>query len=240
MNEYLLKSCIEVTQTIIRRPIIKLFWLNCGEENSESLPPFSFETICKKLEKNLYPSYNEWVSDVHSLFDFHITNNQNQVFKYSAKQLKLEFDELTSKFASNISIRLDKLKKIHSELNDLADAYESEITKIQKDIQPAAEIFKKSIDSIKDPIKIIKRNITLFKSPEMILRIAAILYKLQPEAIVVNGEQIRIEFALMNSETINKLLRYTLILLEAIASGKIDPYSYTEDSKIVVEYSFPK
>ena len=164
MNEYLLKSCIDVTEIIKRRPIINFFWSNSDEANSESLPPFSFETICKKLEKNLYPSYNDWISDVHRLFDFHITNNRNQVYQFSAKQLKFEFDELTSKFASNISVRLDKLKKIYSDLNDLAESYESDLYQIQEDIQPAAEIFKVSIDSIEEPIKMIKRVFCCGKS----------------------------------------------------------------------------
>lgn len=240
MNEYLLKSCIDVTNILTRRPIIKFFWSNCDDANLASLPPYSFETICKKLEKNLYPSYDDWISDVHKLFDFHITNNRNQVYQFSAKQLKYEFDELTSKFASNISVRLDKLKKIYSDLSELAETYESEFNNIIEDIHPAAEIFKVSAESIEDPIKIIKRNISLFKSPELVLRITAILYKLQPETIVVNGEQIRIEFALMNPDTISKLLHYTLILLEEIASGRLNPYHYSDNSKLIGDYSFAK
>ncbi|KAK8885336.1 hypothetical protein M9Y10_040782 [Tritrichomonas musculus] len=239
MNEDLLRSCIDVTQILIRRPIIKFFWSNCAEVNSQSAPPLSFETICAKLQKNLYSSYSEWIDDVHRLFNFYI-NGQNQIYQCSAKQLKLEFDDLTSKFVSNVKIRLDKLKQIHKELSDLSAIYESEVGQISEELQPAAEIFTISSDSITDPIKVIKRNISLFKSPDMILRMAAILYKLQPETVIVNGEQIRFEFALMKPDTVNDLLRYTLSLVKAIASGKLDPYSYTGNSKTIDSYSASK
>ena len=225
---------------LIRRPIINLFWSNCFGEATQSLPPTSFETICTKLEKNLYSSYEEWISEVHRLFDFYINNNSNQVIHYSAKQLKSEFDELTSKFASNTSIRLDKLKQIQTELNDLISKYANEMNQMKEDIHPAAEIFNMPLNSIEDPIKVIKRNISLFKSPEMILRITAILYKIQPETIVINGEQIRIEFALMRPETINDLLKYTIFLLRLIASGNLDPYSCNENTKMIDSYLIPK
>ena len=237
MNKELLQSCKDVMQTLSRRPIIHFFWNTNVTPNPTGSSPTSIELISLKLEKNTYSSYNEWVLDVRNLFDFYINNSQSQIYIFSAKQLRMEFDQLISTFASNKSNRLNKLNKLYKDLLDLAETYEAEFQEVQEDLQPAAELFKLDISSITDPIKIIQRNCAMFKSSEVILRVAAILYKLQPEAIIVNSQQIRFEFGLMTPDTCQEMLKYTMFLLKSIAIGKIDPSSNSQES-ILDSYKF--
>ena len=131
----------------------------------------------------------------------------------------------------NPSVKMNKINYVYEKLKKYAMKLESSFHDEKDDLNPAAEMFKMNDDDSMDKVKMIKRNILMFNSPEITMRISSLLYRIQPEAIVISDEQFSIHFCLMKGETIDALLKYSTSLIRDVAAGKIDPYFNMEDSE---------
>ncbi|OHT05371.1 hypothetical protein TRFO_05954 [Tritrichomonas foetus] len=230
MNLEFQTSCKEIMKQIIRRPISTRFWEEYPTAKSSQIPiPYPLKTISQKLDDNLYPTIEEWANDVRDLFQFHISRDLSPLDVHCATELLLEFDELFSKYISNISANLDKMRFSLDNVEDFwmkknMWKFNTRHDKAAEKLPVGAAIFNMPNKCTKDPCKIIQRTLQMFESPEVFMMLGAKLDELHSDAIIENTKATWLCYSLIPDEDKEKLAEFSLELLKAMAQGIYDPY----------------
>lgn len=231
MNISQYEVCTNIMNNLSRRPIYSLFY----DLKNDSSPlvlgyPVNLKKIYLKLQRNLYSDCNSWINEVTELFNYFINNYKDEpLISASAQQLLKDFNEELEKTPPNKDGFALRLSVLSSDILEIAKIYETEHVFKKTDKQPHCYILNKDIKNI--TTKDLIRQIKALHSTDLILRVAAFLYKLQPECVNLDYD-VSIEFEQMSEETLSKLKLFVRSLLIKAAQGQVCPFKRPYDPGI--------
>lgn len=224
--------CRKILTEIKNIPVSKLFM----DENIHLIPktisnPVTLDLIESRLDKHVYSSSDEWVSDMRMLFMREYEGSpENSIRRAAAMHLSLEFEKLMDHFHPGMSPHIINLQIAEKEIRDISNSLviNSEI-KRTKQSKPCSVIFDQTDEEITP--KTIIHKISLLKNPELLLKVLAFIYKKQPECLLF-GQVTSIEFCLLKEENLQALNEFIKKILMDAASGVSDPLNRIGSSDI--------
>ena len=227
--------CWKIIKQLKEIPVWRIFSDDHLNEIPKSISkPITFELIESRLQHHLYKSSDAWVAEMRRFFMNEIENStQNKLRKSAATLLSQRFEEIMQTIAPGLSPHILSVQVKEQELQELLDQMASEIPLSQPKIgQPNATIFNNLNDNEEvTPERIIYKT-QLLKFPELVLKVIAYVYKLQPECIAY-GQTLAINFSLFKEENLQLINKYINKLLQDAASGKINPMRRVSMTSII-------
>lgn len=224
MNEDQYNICVNIMEAILRRPIASLFRKSDILLSDRNIPvPLCFDTITDKLNKKMYAIVNDWIREMRTLFESVLagTEKKNPIY-IAALQLQTEFDEHLARMNPMDDLRIIRTRFTIQQIQE----YSSKLPLIKDNAvtekEPGAELFKRKETTRNN--KRLSRDIRLFCSQEIVFRVSAFIYKIQPEVITID-ENLTINFNLMSDHTYNQVRPYVTQILQDAAVGKIDIFT---------------
>ncbi|KAH0791532.1 hypothetical protein GPJ56_004519 [Histomonas meleagridis] len=148
----------------------------------------------------------------------------------AAQQLSIQFENEILKFTPTFPPSVIKFQRIVGELDEyLKKACPDFPEHVPLESKPAAEVFKNSSYSI-DNVQKLSNDIRILKAQPLILRVAAFVYSIQPEAVIVDSG-ISIILTSLNEENLVRLRSFVDDLMYKAATGVIRPYVRTPGMK---------
>jgi hypothetical protein len=198
-----------------------MFW-----EFHSGSKPLSFIRISERLESGGYQSANAWAADIRLLLKSAIADSPALSLRgAAARQLQSDLERemfLLSPVLSPHTLRLqfaqDRFQRFLARtVPEIPEAAEPP----DPDCPAAAEILKMQItrENLFDSVRALA-------SSSLILRVAAVVHHLQPEALHL-GDEMMILFSVMTEETLEQLGRFVHELLREAAIGEINPFIQT-------------
>ena len=225
MNQIQIDICQRVLSKLNDRPVYKLF---LGTTDFPCIAPMdhptNFLNIQTKMQRGLYESTEIFIDEVKRFLQSFIDHkDQNPLKAAAAQQLLIDFQnelERSNPLKKGLSLRLNLLT---------ADFYDYIKTLPNTDIlplnerqgQPNSLVFRTPPEEI--TTKQLIREIKFLRSPDLLVRVAAFIYKQQPEALQL-GNELSIKFQFMKPETLSSLKLFVRSLLYQAAKGKLDPF----------------
>lgn len=217
--------CIDIMTKIMSRPIAKLF---LGTSDNQYLATsgsnVNLISIMSKLQSGLYESDKQLVTEIRQLFNVTNTSTFNQeIYKAAAQQLYNEFMTLyNNKFPSKEDICSTRLSLLASEFTTYLKENKIEtFTYEKREGKTFAAILDTDASKMSD--KQLLREIKFLKSPDLIVRVACLIHKLRPDAIVLDSN-ISLKIDLLSEEQKCEVKQFVHSLLTEVAMGKYDPY----------------
>ena len=238
MNQLQIDICQRILTKLNERPIYKMF---VGSPEFPCDPPLihptNFNNIQAKLQRSLYQSCELFIEEVERFLQSFIDNRDSNPLKAAAaKQLLMDFHEELEKsdpLKKGLSLRLNLL------ISDLKDYFQNislstNINIEEKEGEPCSVVFKTPPQDMST--KQLIREIKFLRSPDLLIRVAAFVYKKQPEAIQL-GNELSIQFQFMKEETLNDLKLFVRSLIYQSAKGLLDPFkpSIGTTSPVILE-----
>lgn len=225
MNQVQIDICHRILKRLGDRPIYKIFIGNTEFPCMAPMQhPTNFLNIQTKMQRGLYQSCEIFIDEVKRFLQSFIDHREENPLKAAAaQQLLSDFEaelEKNDPLKRGLSLRMSLLT---SEFNDYIKVNRNiMITDVtEREGEPCATIFKTNPEDIST--KQLLREIKFLRSPDLLIRVAAFIYKMQPEAIQL-GNELSIEFQFMKPETLIALKKFVRGLLSQAAKGKIDPF----------------
>ena len=238
MNQLQIDICQRILTKLSQRPIYKMF---IGSPEFPCDPPLihptNFSSIQAKLQRALYQSCESFIDEIEIFLKSFIENHYSNPLKAAAaKQLLNDFHE---ELEANDPLRKGLSPRLNILSTDLKD-YLNNVShlpinqNIERDGNPCSIIFKTPPTEM--TTKQLIREIKFLRSPDLLIRIAAFVYKKQPEAIQL-GNELSLQFQFMNEETLNDLKIFVRSLIYQSAKGKLDPFkpSIGTSSPVILE-----
>ena len=227
--------CWKIIKELKEIPVWRLF----SDEHLNEIPksvskPITFELIESRLQHHVYKSSDAWVAEMRRFFMNEIENSsQNKLRKCAATLLSQRFEEIMQTVAPGLSPHILVVQIKEYELREILDQMASEIPSNQEKIaHPNAAIFNQLNDEEEvTPERIIYKT-QLLKFPELVLKVIAYVYKLQPETIAY-GQTLAINFSLFSDENLHKMNKYINKLKNDAASGKTNPMRRVSMTSII-------
>lgn len=219
------RACDMIFRKLMQRPISKMFWsVDSDVYLTKEHQPITFEIIQKRFQNGQYKDSFQWEKDIRLLLSNNILFGGRFPLRVAAaRQLTKDFESLLQEVSPSMSPGTIKLQFIEKELDDFFENYLSEIPSPEPvNLPPANHVICNALLDEPNPqltINLIKH----LNSPAMLLRIAAFVYKIKPEALIMENELI-ILFSIFTEEEIIRLQHFlNRILIEASCS-KINPF----------------
>jgi hypothetical protein len=224
MNQDQVNICRQILESLLHRPIAKLFWIPSPSDlSSGRRHPISFKYVIERLDHGLYLSADEWMSDVRILLTVPQKRTQSSFRASAALQLAQEFDILTQTLSPALSPHILQLQVAESRLGSFVESISPSILESSSDQKvPAAEVFKVERS---DDMGSIADDIRNFFTPTLVLQVAAFVSVIEPTALVLDEKSARILVASMSPTTREKLRAFVSELMENAAKGTIDAFS---------------
>ena len=213
MNVLEKQIAVDVMRKIIRRPIARLFSTN-------DVTGVTLNDIAERLDRGLFPSFDAWKSQVESLFDQYAKHKTDSV-SVSAQQLKSEFESELEKLLPQKNAHCYEMTKLREQLGMIAKELDPPLA--VTDAEPASVAFQAQDAGCVD-LRRLKRDIEMFHSPEIILRVASFLVAKQPDAVVIGDGKLVFDFAMMREAVVGELRAFVTGLLRKVARGELDPF----------------
>ena len=226
MNIDQAKLCREILESLIRRPVSRLFWDYDGPEmeGPKVRAPVSLRLISDRLLRGLYVTPDAFVADMRTLFSNAVKRPQRGIRSMAAVELAQEFENLMGDLGptpSGLTAQTQGLElKLRRFLRDIHPGLTINIE--NTDREPGAEIVRQP--KTEADVNNIAEDIRNLFSPSLLLRVIAFIYSLQPEAVSIDEEEIVIEFLLLTDATLQKLREFLNKLIRQTAQGKINPF----------------
>lgn len=211
MNEQQLLSCKKIFKEVTRRPISRLFWDDPSEiTNKKIARPISLRFIYEKLERQLYKSPSDFVTDMHQLFLNGDCYSRENSLKPAAINLLIEDFEKALALYSPSSLSLNiKLCNALNEVSDITTSpVEENIGRLNYKASPACH-YLNHYDSNPENVTIseLRHQLSLIKSPNLLLPVIQYIHKLQPDAVVI-GQGISIVYTAISKENLALIHTY--------------------------------
>lgn len=226
MNQEQRDLCQLILDTLRKRPVFQIFW---SFEDSGLAPdyriPISFEIIYQKLECGLYPTQFDFVTDCRTLFAQVARESKNSVRHAAGRFLQSEFETLVSELSPLQGPSAMKLQKFMHKLTDFASHVKPAVRQrivVKPGAEPAAERLRNAATD-DETAESIAEDIKSISSPVLLMNVIAFIYSIQPEAIHIDEEEIKISSMLIDPENLTKIRQYLNTLMEKAARGEIDP-----------------
>lgn len=226
MNQEQKDLCQLILDTLRKRPVFQIFWSYDSHSQAPNYKiPVTFKIISEKLACGLYPSPLDFVSDCRTLFAQISHEDSNSVRFGAARFLQHEFETLVSELSPIDGHSARMLQNFMHKLTDFISRVKPAVRTlipVKQEIQPAAERLRNPDDE-DATAESVSEDIKSITSPSLLVNILAFIYKLQPEAIHMDEEEIKISFMLIGPESLSKIKQYLNSLFEKAARGEIDP-----------------
>ena len=199
MNSDQINLCQIIMEKITRRPVSKMFWtVSPLEKKSKQI---SLQSISERLQENKYKNADEWVYEMRKLFSVEIKNPTNSLRSAAARLLMDDFEEEMKTLSPMLSPHLFQFQIAEEHLINFINSFHPYINKtnIEVESDPAAEIFKEDLNDNDYTAQHLLFDIQLLKAPQIILRIAAFIYKVHPAAINF-GKRLTMMLSLLSQE----------------------------------------
>ncbi|OHT08151.1 hypothetical protein TRFO_23435 [Tritrichomonas foetus] len=230
MNQNEIAVCSKIFQTIVNNPLSRLFWSYQSDVvNTNILHPVSLEYISTRLSKQKYARAADFIYDLQLC----LTNGKNGAtpgtVRYAAAQeLLLIFENLISSLQPLAHPNLLPLHFITAEFEEQKALPEYHFPETENK-EPQSELFKLKSDP--NDLASLLRDIKLLTSPDLTIKLAVLVKKLQPEALVMT-DALSFNVGIMTEETRVAVRKYVTDLLRDAASGKIDPFMRPFGTKV--------
>lgn len=225
MNREQTELCREILESILRRPISRMFWeLDCPQAMANVKVPITLHLISDRLSRGLYGTPDEFVSDMRVLFSKSMKAAKNSVRSVAASQLLLQFEQLMADLSPSLSPCTTKEQLGTVKLTKIVKSLAPWLTSAASvsNGEPAAEIVKNPHTEVS--VSEIATDIRSLFSPALLLRVLAFVYQMQPEAVSIDEEEMSIEFTLLSDENLGKLRVFVNELVAKAAKGEINPF----------------
>lgn len=217
MNVLEKQVAVDVMRRIIRRPIARIFSTN-------EVRGLNLNDIAERLDRGLFPSFDAWRSQVLSLFDD--AQGKSDSVKATARQLRAEFEAELEHLMPGGNMNCYEVTKLQEQLAFISKELDPPLAKV--DGEPAAVLFSMG-NSERVDLRRLKRDIEMFHSPEIVLRVASFLLGKQPEAVVIGDGKMQFDFAMVREDVVAELRTFVTETLKAVARGEIDPFRADAD-----------
>ena len=231
MNEQQLISCKKILESVLRRPVSRLFWDASGELTNKNIEqPISLSYINDRLGKGLYPSTSAFVKDMRMVFlNGDSYDNRNSIRPAAISLLMEDFEKALAIYSPSSSSALNtKLKITLNDIQEITDSAKSsenieKNSTILEDQKPGCNFIANSSEIPPEKITCedLKNEVNLLKTSKLLLKVIQFIYNLQPEAIALSSG-VSILFSLLKPENIQKIHIFVIGLLHDSATGKID------------------
>ncbi|OHT06203.1 hypothetical protein TRFO_25824 [Tritrichomonas foetus] len=225
MNYEQLQACSMIMQKILRRPVSKMFYSVSAIETVTK--PISLQTISEKLQENKYKTADEWIYEMRLVLSFAKRQSNNIPLKAAAARLLMsDFEDEMMTLSPMLSPHMLFLQIAEEHFNNFIQSYHPEIPRRIPitDSVPASEIFK-TWNKESTPSQLLS-EIKMLNSPSLLLRVAAFIYKIKPEAIGF-GKQLSMILSMLSQDEMMNTSNYVRRILFDAATGKIDPFIQT-------------
>jgi hypothetical protein len=224
MNALQVDVCCKILNSLLRRPISSFFWTPSPVDLSVARrPPISFKWISERLERGLYLSADEWVSDMRTIFTVSHGHAKSALRSAAAAQLEHEFSLLLRTLTPALSPHTLLLQRAEARLFDLVVNFRPSLLSPAADGRhPAAEIF--AMDQSRELPKLAEDIRNLF-TPTLLLRVAAFVSVIEPPALIITDEYFRILLSQMSEGNQIKLREFVTDLMRAAACGELEVFA---------------
>jgi hypothetical protein len=225
MNHDQASLCRTILRALLRRPISKFFWAPFPPAlTTTKRPPLSLRLIIERLDRGLYRAPGDWVGDMHVLLSYPAQRGRPSLHAAAARQLAGEFDALLQTLSPALSPRTVELQAAEARLGALlAPADGAPRPPMRGGGRPAAEALARPRAAAGDLARLAADIRSLF-SPALILRVSAFVAAVEPPALVVDGDAVRILLLSMAPAARERLACFVAELTEAAAAGAVDPF----------------
>jgi hypothetical protein len=201
-----------------------MFWEASPAQASPGSSPLSFKLISDRLSQGGSADASSWVSDVRRLLmSAVLATPELSVRNAAARQLQSDFESEMATLSPTLSPHVLRLQLAEGRLKRFVDSPVGPIPEIPTILNspPAGEIMKRPIesDSIVSAVK-------MLASPALVLRVAAFVHQIQPEAIQV-GSELTILFSVMSESTLQRVCAFVHGVMYEAAVGAIQPFVRT-------------
>lgn len=221
MNSDQIKLCQTIMQKISRRPVAKMF-LTISPLESKS-KQISLQSIAERLQQNKYQNADEWIYEMRRLFSVEIKQPTNSLRSSAARLLMNDFEEEMKILSPMLSPHLFQFQMAEEHLQNFINSYHPYINKTppKTEKEPAAEIFKEDFNDIDYTARNLFSDIQLIREPQIILRVAAFIYKIHPSAISI-GKQLTMMFSVLSKDELWRVGKFVRQLMLDSSVGKIN------------------
>lgn len=229
MNSDQIKLCQKIMSKIKNRPVSRMFYKIFPLDVKEK--QISIQIIDDRLQENKYQNADEWIYEMRNLFSAEIKHPSNSLRSAAARLLMDDFEKEMKTLSPMLSPHLFQLQNAEEHLINFIDSFHPHIpiNNSETEKEPAAEIFKEDFNDVDYSAKQLSSDIQLLRSPQVILKIAAYIYKIHPSAISF-GKRLTMMLSLLSQEEICKVGIFIHQLMHDCAVGKINVLSQTPGS----------
>ena len=215
------QACAEILRKLMDVPCARLFWNSDRDIVSDKvLSPISFDVISTKLSRGVYSSTQVFISNVRLLLSNFMASETG--FRLAAARYLYDyFEKLISDGSPSInpcSLGLLRLEKKMGELSELVAETPRRTEKITGPKNVGAEVLRHPTDQYS--IQVLKNDMKLLGSPELLFKAAVFIIDRQPECVVLDSS-LHFKFGLMSTMTRKELHAYAQRLMEEAAKGQI-------------------
>ncbi|EAX92553.1 hypothetical protein TVAG_361940 [Trichomonas vaginalis G3] len=220
MNEKNLKICEDILRDFLRLPASKLIWdnkVNCFGETLDIRTTLS--DISLKVQRNEYTSVSEFMEETTEVITTaRSKKNKVPIVVALCDDMIKELNKIYVYYADITAKRKEHEEKIRS-LYEEWYKHKSPESEGDQSVKPQKVTFGSHMLN-KDPATFTAHDFTvlinIIKVPDIITRIAAFIYFIQPEAISLT-DSISIHTSLLKEENIPKIAEYAQVLLKEAA-----------------------
>ncbi|EAX96999.1 hypothetical protein TVAG_440150 [Trichomonas vaginalis G3] len=212
MNEFEHLACKQILDTLMKRPIAKIFWDSDQEiDNPDIIHPITFKLISEKLQNHVYQSPQDFIDNMNELLANAKKWDPVKSIKPAAAELLTQDFEKAVLVYKPTTIPLSmKIRIAFNEFNEIksipiSDIEETTSTNNSKPANYLLNQYNRNPNSIsrEDLVK----EIQLLNSTDKLLNLIRFIYKLQPDAILVNKE-VTIQLENINPDDYAKIHAY--------------------------------
>lgn len=204
---------------MLNLPISNIFWERKIYYQGESFEmPISFQEISLRVQRNNYKSIDEFKNDIQLIInDLKYVKRKNPMLVICSSIMQEEFDQLLQLYSdksSKIKIEETKLDLYFQNINlKLDELKNSTLIDTKTGTEYASYVLSKDPKSYspQDLAGLLK----IIKDSEIITKIAAFVFNIQPEAISIN-QGLSFHISLINSVYIPGIVQYACDLLKGI------------------------
>ena len=229
MNDDQIKLCQTIMEKIYARPVSRMFYTISPLEIKEK--QISLKSIGERLRENKYQNADEWIYEMRKLFSAEIKHPSNPLRAAAARLLMEDFEKEMRTLSPMLSPHLFQFQIAEEHLINFINSYHPYISINMPEIEkkPAAEIFQEDFNDVDYSTQQLLSDIQLLRAPQIILRIAAFIYKVHPNAICF-GKRLTMMLSLLTPEEVSRIGKFVRQLMVDCTVGKMNVLSQTPGS----------
>ena len=214
----------QIFEAVTRRPIAKLFWDSSADLNNKDISrPISLSYISEKLDRQIYKTPADFVNDMRQLFLNGDCYDREDSLRPAAIGLLInDFENALAIYSpSSLSLNI-KLRVTLDELENVVESPVEETTgRVTYKSEPASYFLTHyNIDPENVTIADLKHEISLLKTPKLILKVIHYIHKLQPDALL-SGQGVSILYSRLTKENLSLIQTYIKKIMTDAAIGRI-------------------